>query len=72
MERDDIIIALAKLQATQEEILRRFESHNDIANKIDERVKKLEDSLAWIYGAIAIAGFVSTFFWDLVKGRFGA
>lgn len=70
MERDDIIIALAKLQSTQEEILRRFDANTLITEKIDERVQKLESSLSYIYGAIAIVCFLSTMFWDFISKRF--
>jgi hypothetical protein len=70
MERDDVIIALAKLQSTQEEILRRFDENKAVTEKIDARVQKLESSLSYIYGAIAIAGFLSTLFWDFISKRF--
>lgn len=54
MERDDIIIALAKIQATQEEILRRFERHDEVAEKLNDRVSDLENKITYFSGMFTL------------------
>lgn len=86
MERDEILMALARLQVMQEELLRGFREHKDMQKEMHEKntermdvieadIATMKSNINWAAGfvaAVAIpAGIVLTWLMDWAKQRLG-
>ena len=82
MERDDILIALTRLQATQEAILDRFDEHKQeqkdmhVINTarmdaIENDISSLKEKVNYAAGFVAFAALLLGFCLEWIKGKLG-
>lgn len=80
MERDDVLIALARLQATQEQLLIRFDEYkvdrkemhvdnNTRMDAIEADISVLKEKINWAAGAMALAAIPFFIVIDWVKAK---
>lgn len=70
MERDDMLIAIAKMQQSQEDILRRLD---DMKSEMKEQANRLDEIVKYMYyagGALALISAFIPYIWTYVKERF--
>lgn len=71
MEHDDIVIGIAKLQSSQDEILRRLA---DFKEDLKDTKQDLAEVRKYMYYAGGVLTFISAtwpFVWDYVKFKLG-
>ncbi len=71
MEHDDIIIGIAKLQTSQDELLRRLEEFRDDLKTTKEDLAEVRKYMYYAGGAITFVASVWPFAWDYLKVRLG-
>ena len=71
MERDDILIAIAKLQSSQDEILRRLEESRGDMKDIEVDLADVRRYMYYAGGALSIISFSWPFMWDYIKSKVG-
>ena len=71
MERDEILIAIAKLQQSNDEILRRLcEFKEDLKDTKDE-LAEVRKYVYYAGGALSLVSVSWPFVWDWIKSRIG-
>lgn len=71
MERDEILLAFGKMQAAQEETLRRL---TEFKEDLKETKQDLQEIRKYVYmagGFLSMISFSWPFFWDYIKSKMG-
>ena len=66
---DDILLAIGRLEGKVDSILATMSHHGEELEKLDRRLRKLEQSKSWMLGAAAAVGAASSYFLNLFGDR---
>lgn len=61
-DQQDLLLAIGRLEGKVDSIITAMRQHGEEIERIDHRVRKLEQSKAWMLGAAAVVGAVSSYF----------
>tara|TARA_R110000824_G_scaffold400879_1_gene609714 strand:- start:787 stop:1008 length:222 start_codon:yes stop_codon:yes gene_type:complete len=61
-----LLLAIGRLEGKVDSILATMRQHGEEIERIDNRVRKLEQSKAWMLGAAAVAGAMSSYFFRFI------
>ena len=61
-DQRDLLLALGRLEGKVDSILATMGQHGEELSKLDNRLRKLEQSKAWMLGAAAVVGALSSSF----------
>mgnify|MGYP003141145499 CR=1 FL=1 len=59
---DDLLLAIGRLEGKVDSILATMRQHGEEIDRLDLRVRRLEQSKAWMLGAAAVVGATTSFF----------
>ena len=59
---DDLLLAIGRLEGKVDSILATMNRHGEELERLDHRLRKLEQSKSWMLGAAAVVGAVSSYF----------
>lgn len=82
MERDEILMALARLQSIQEELLRGFKEHKDLQQEmhrnntlrmdaLESDVSAIKQNINYAIAVVTTGGAIFLFFSDWIKTKLG-
>ena len=59
---DDLLLAIGRLEGKVDSILATMNHHGEELDRLDHRIRRLEQSKSWMLGAAAVVGAISSFF----------
>jgi hypothetical protein len=65
-EQHDLLLAIGRLEGKVDSILATMRQHGEEIERLDNRVRKLEQSKSWMLGAAAVVGAVSSLFFRYI------
>ena len=65
-DQQDLLLAIGRLEGKMDSILATMRQYGEEIERIDNRVRKLEQSKAWMLGAAAVIGALSSFFFRFI------
>ena len=65
-DQQDLLLAIGRLEGKVDSILATMRQHGEEIERIDNRVRKLEQSKAWLLGGAAVIGAVSSYFFRFI------
>lgn len=68
---NDILIALGRLEGKVDALIARQAIHDEELDRHDKRLRDLEQSRAWLFGAAAVIGAFSAFIVNMIGGPNG-
>ena len=66
---DDLLLAIGRLEGKVDSILATMTHHGEELERLDHRLRKLEQSKSWMLGAAAVIGALSSYFLNLFGDR---
>ena len=60
--QDDLLLAIGRLEGKVDSVLATMNRHGEELERLDHRIRRLEQSKSWMLGAAAVVGAVSSFF----------
>ena len=60
--QDDLLLAIGRLEGKVDSVLATMNRHGEELERLDHRIRRLEQSKSWILGAAAVVGAISSFF----------
>jgi len=67
-EQHDLLLAIGRLEGKVDSILATMRQHGEEIDRIDNRVRRLEQSKSWMLGAAAVVGAGASFFFRFLFG----
>jgi hypothetical protein len=64
--QDDLLLAIGRLEGKVDSILATMNRHGEELERLDHRIRRLEQSKSWMLGAAAVVGAVSSFFFKFI------
>lgn len=59
---DDLLLAIGRLEGKVDSILATMRQHGEELDRLDSRVRKLEQSRSWMLGAAGVVGALASLF----------
>jgi hypothetical protein len=66
---DDLMLAIGRLEGKVDSVLATMNRHGEELQRLDQRIRKLEQSKSWMLGAAAVVGAVSSLFFNSLGAK---
>ena len=64
---EELLLALGRLEGKVDSLITSLAVHDEELNRLDHRVRNLEQSRSWMLGAAAVIGAAASFLFQFLK-----